>query len=205
MSAGDRPFVCGADNHLCIPGVLWVREGNTHMDIRSHVTRRVALGLTAAALLAAGGVGAADAVPNQAAPMTTCTSFGTALGGHGAAAGSQYVYLRFTNRGSTTCTLGGYPLAAFQSAQHIMYGWPAAETPGLGGAGAPSVTLAPGQAVRALLQLPDYGNFPAGYCLPVKMPVLRVVLAGHTHLFSWNHTECTTRYGRTMVGAVHSA
>ena len=81
------------------------------------------------------------------------------LGTKGAAAGSTYQQLVFTNKGMDDCTLFGYPGAALTSGESAMdqigaaAGRDMTSTP-------ETVTLMPGQSADSTLRITDAGNYP---------------------------------------------
>jgi Protein of unknown function (DUF4232) len=113
-------------------------------------------------------------------PLTRCRTneLSLRLGSAGAAAGSSYRPIVFTNAGSDGCTLLGYPGISFVA-------------PGTGkqiGAAATRnpehptviVTLAPGATASALVQIVDYHNYPPADCHPTSISGLRVYPPGDT-------------------------
>jgi hypothetical protein len=94
----------------------------------------------------------------------------------GAAAGSSYVPLEFTNASGRSCTLAGYPAVAFASGTG---------GPQIGAAATAeasthpaALVLAPGGVAHAWLQMVDVGNYPARTCKPVTASGLRVGFSG---------------------------
>jgi hypothetical protein len=94
----------------------------------------------------------------------------------GAAAGSSYVPLEFTNASGRSCTLAGYPAVAFASGTG---------GPQIGAAATAetsthpaTLVLAPGGVAHAWLQIVDVGNYPASTCKPVTASGLRVGFSG---------------------------
>ncbi|HEY2578486.1 MAG TPA: DUF4232 domain-containing protein [Streptosporangiaceae bacterium] len=90
----------------------------------------------------------------------------------GAAAGTDYVALDFTNVSAHSCVLFGFPGVSWVSGQ------PGSQ---LGNAASRvtsdssvNVTLAPGAVAHAWLGIADAGNFPAATCKPVTAHWLRV-------------------------------
>src|SRR3954469_678188 len=152
----------------------------------------VALGLVAAATAACGG-GAAQLATKQAAPKAPTGNVATAgspsapgrcitgnlsvhLGAAGGAAGSTYEPLVFTNKGSATCTLNGYPGVSFVApSSGKQVGAPASRNPQHPAA---LVTLAPGATASALLQIANGANYPASTCQPTDVSGLRVYPPG---------------------------
>jgi len=114
--------------------------------------------------------------PTSSAGVAGCTTSGlkvkvdTSQGG--AAAGSTYVPINFTNTTSSTCTLFGYPGVSFVTS-----------VPGsqLGRAAkrnrtdpATTVTLAPGAVAHATLQVAQAENYDPAECQPVTAHWLRI-------------------------------
>ncbi len=93
-------------------------------------------------------------------------------GSGGAAAGSTYYPLNFTNTSGSSCTLDGYPGVSFvTSPSGTQIGRPATRNPAVHPA---SVTLAPGATAHATLQVVDAQNYSASACNPVTAHWLRV-------------------------------
>ena len=90
----------------------------------------------------------------------------------GAAAGSTYVPINFTNTTSSTCTMFGYPGVSFvSSVPGSQLGRPAKRNPAVQ---ATTVTLAPGAVAHATLQVAEAGNYDPSLCKPVTAHWLRV-------------------------------
>lgn len=90
----------------------------------------------------------------------------------GAAAGSTYVPIDFTNTTSSTCTLFGYPGVSFvTSVSGSELGRPAKRNPT---DPATTVTLAPGAVAHATLQVAQAENYDPSECKPVTAHWLRV-------------------------------
>jgi Protein of unknown function (DUF4232) len=116
---------------------------------------------------------------DQALP--SCLSSGLRLtrGTTGAAAGSTYIQIEFTNTSSVTCTLAGYPGVALTKTQD-----PGSQV----GASASKattrpatlVTLAPGATAVAQVQLVDVLNYPTAKCVPASANYLQVYPPGQT-------------------------
>jgi hypothetical protein len=94
------------------------------------------------------------------------------LGASSGAAGSSYLPIVFTNTGAAACTLYGYPGVSLAA------GNPPAQ---IGAAAARNanqapklVTLAPGGAANATLQVTVAGNYPAATCSPTPASTLVV-------------------------------
>jgi uncharacterized protein DUF4232 len=90
----------------------------------------------------------------------------------GAAAGSTYVPIDFTNTSGSACTLDGYPGVSFvRGPSGGQLGNPATRNP----AAAPAmVTLAPGAVAHAMLQVAEAGNFSQSACTPVTAHWLKI-------------------------------
>jgi len=106
----------------------------------------------------------------------------TIAAGNGAA-GSIYYPLEFTNTGSASCTMYGYPGVAFvtkaggTAAGGAVLGEPAFRN----AAFAPKlVTLAPGATAHASLQVQAAQNYPVATCKPVTGHWLQVYPPGST-------------------------
>ena len=91
-------------------------------------------------------------------------------GAAGAAAGSMYLKIDFTNTSGRTCTLDGYPGVALTTSTR----------PGtqVGAAATRSdskpkavISLAPGETADATLQITQVLNYPAAACEPRQQPV----------------------------------
>jgi hypothetical protein len=89
----------------------------------------------------------------------------------GAAAGTSYYDLHFTNLG-TTCTLLGFPGVSAVSLAGNQIGVPARRNGT--SATATLLTLAPGATVTSLVGIADAGNFPATTCHPTTAAGIRV-------------------------------
>ena len=89
----------------------------------------------------------------------------------GAAAGSVYVPIDFTNTTGSTCTLFGYPGVSFvTSPSGSQLGRAATRIPPT----ATLVTLAPGGVAHAVLKVAHTENYSASTCVPVTAHWLRV-------------------------------
>ncbi|HEY6277717.1 MAG TPA: DUF4232 domain-containing protein [Streptosporangiaceae bacterium] len=88
------------------------------------------------------------------------------------AAGSIYYPLDLTNVSGTACTLAGYPGVAFVSGPAgALMGRAASRNPVQSAA---AITLMPGQAAHAMLQVAEAGNFVPAQCVPVTAHWLQV-------------------------------
>ncbi|HEY3732840.1 MAG TPA: DUF4232 domain-containing protein [Streptosporangiaceae bacterium] len=97
-------------------------------------------------------------------PVATCATkdLGIKIGASEGTAGSVYTTLDFTNLGTVTCTMFGYPGVSFGAGRPVkQVGLAAAENK------SPPrvlVMLHPGQVANALLRVVDAGNFSASAC-----------------------------------------
>lgn len=95
-----------------------------------------------------------------AAQPCPASQLDVSLSSGGAAAGSSYTRLVFTNTGASQCTLTGFPgVSLVQHQGGAPIGAPADR---LGPSR--SVTLAPGASARSALQIVDAQNFPTDRC-----------------------------------------
>jgi Domain of unknown function (DUF4232) len=131
--------------------------------------------------------------------ITTCRSsqLTASLGPANGTAGTVYYPLIFTNHGSTTCTLYGYPGVSFVTgAAGRQVGAPAQRVPG------PSsmVTLVPGHTATATLGIVDASNFGPG-CQLTTVQGLRVYPPGQTAALFVSHTDqgCANPADKTLT------
>jgi Protein of unknown function (DUF4232) len=111
------------------------------------------------------------------APCTT-NHLSVKLGPQGGAAGSTYASIVFTNNGTATCTLRGYPGVSYLGTQGTQrVGAPASRNTLHTVA---TVTLAAGASSAALLQRVNPANYDATACKPVAVSALRVYPPGAT-------------------------
>jgi hypothetical protein len=92
------------------------------------------------------------------------------LGEGGAAAGSIYYPIEFTNVSAHICRLFGFPGVSAYSDGHQV-GSPAQRSHSVPER---SVTLAPGSTAHTTLQIVDVSNFPAASCKPLTAAELKV-------------------------------
>jgi hypothetical protein len=112
-------------------------------------------------------------------------------GGNGAGAGSIYPAIEFTNAGSTTCVLAGFPGVSFVAGGDGHQVGAAATRSGDAGAAVP---LRPGAVASALVKQANTANFDAADCQPITVRGFRVYAPGDTSAmflqFSQQQTEC---------------
>jgi hypothetical protein len=141
-----------------------------------------------------------------ASPKPTKTSHASAcgagqlalsLGPSQGAAGSFYMPLILTNKGSTPCTMFGYPGVSYISASGASVGPPASRIPGHEA----TVTLSPGSAGSTLLHQPNPLVFQPSDCHKKKASGIRVFPPGQTLsvTVATSTAVCTTTMGRSGV------
>jgi len=121
-----------------------------------------------------------QATPNandQGVPSCQASGLRLTRGVTGAAAGSTYIQIEFTNASGITCTLYGYPGVALTTTR----------TPGsqVGAAASRAatkpedlVTLTPGETADAQVQIVDVLNYPTANCEPASASYLQVYPPG---------------------------
>lgn len=133
--------------------------------------------VTVTAMPSTSGQPATSASPTQsitpAGPAACATrDLRVKLGLSQGAAGSTYTNIDFTNIGTTTCTLYGYPGVSLAGGSPVAQIGQAADedqaTPRR------LVTLAPGDVANALLRIVNALNFPATRCHPVQSTYLQI-------------------------------
>lgn len=136
----------------------------------------------------------------SAATVAACTTSQLLLstGRGGAATGTFYLPLVFTNTSNTTCSLRGYPGASFVDANGQQLGASAQRSEG---EPVRRVVLASGGKAHALLGIPESANFSQSDCRPRKASGVRAYspdqtqsLVAHVKL-----TICTTKNGRASI------
>lgn len=109
----------------------------------------------------------------------TCTpaDIHTGTGMAQGAAGSVFMMITFTNAGSHSCKLAGYPGVALTTKQNesSQVGSPATHA---SGTVADTVTIAPGKAATAVLRIVDAANFPQAQGHTVKTSYIEVFTPG---------------------------
>jgi hypothetical protein len=127
-------------------------------------TTPTALSPPARASASTGAAAAGCASPGLTAKVDTAQG--------GAAAGSTYVPIDFTNTSGSSCTLYGYPGVSFVTRPAgSQLGQAARRNPG---ATATMVTLAPGAMAHATLQVAAAGNYSPHACTPVTAHWLKI-------------------------------
>jgi len=88
------------------------------------------------------------------------------------AAGSVYQNIDFTNVGSTTCSLYGYPGVSLGTGMPFNQTGAAATRSTT--ASPTVITLSPGQTANALLRVTQALNYPQAKCAPTKTTYLQI-------------------------------
>jgi Protein of unknown function (DUF4232) len=145
--------------------------------------RIVPVALAVAALAGCGGGGkstttrATKAAGSSVEMTQSCPTSGLevwlGVGAGGAAAGSTYYPLEFTNTSNRRCRLSGFPGVSAVAGHQL--GSPAERN---GARPTYKVTLLPGATAHTVVQIVDVGNFPSSKCKPAEAGVLRVYPPG---------------------------
>lgn len=141
---------------------------------------------------------------DTATSRCTVSHLSLRLGRAGGAAGSTYQPIVFTNTGTASCTLSGYPGVSYVAPRSgAQVGAAATRDTGV----APhTVTLAPGGHAASLLQLVDYINYPASSCAAKPVSGLRVYPPGSKSAayiaFAHNRKACSSHVQQLTVRAV---
>jgi hypothetical protein len=141
------------------------------MKARFLIAPSVAAALLATAVIAAPAASAAP-LAKPCAPANLVVWAGPQVGG-GTAGGFGYE-IKFTNLGSATCTLAGFPGVRAVDLIGTRIGAAATHGPGK----VKQVVLAPDGSAMATLQVADALNFPKAKCAPKMAAGLRVALPG---------------------------
>jgi hypothetical protein len=135
---------------------------------------------TAAATTAASTSAPAPATATGVGKCLASQLTATLGAGSGSGAGHAYPVLVLTNSGSTTCTVKGYPGVSFVgNGTGTQLG--AAANREAAGIPVITVTLAPGAAAHAQLNITMAGNYGAATCKPKTADGLRVYPPDETH------------------------
>jgi hypothetical protein len=110
-------------------------------------------------------------------PRCTSAELTVTVGPPEGAAGSVYRPLVFTNSGSRTCELTGFPGVSYVAGDDGHQVGPAAAESGARGG---QVAMAPGKSSAAQLQLVQVANFDPAVCRPTSVRGLRVYPPGET-------------------------
>lgn len=111
------------------------------------------------------------ATPAAASNECKVADLSLRLGGGDAAAGTSYRAVVFTNKGSRTCTIQGFPGVSYVAGDDGHQVGPAAYRTGEKGA---VVTLKPGDSAYADVGFVQVGNFDPAVCKPTEVRGLRI-------------------------------
>jgi hypothetical protein len=114
-----------------------------------------------------------DGTPKPASDPGQCkvADLELSLGGGEGAAGTVYKELRFTNKGSRTCVIQGFPGVSYVTGEDGQQVGPAASREGAKG---PAISLKPGMTVFAPLGFREVRNYDPAVCQPTPVRGLRV-------------------------------
>ncbi len=119
-------------------------------------------------------------------------------------AGGVYQVIDFTNTSGSTCTLLGYPGVSLVSGpSNTQIGLAAKRSTATP---VKRITLAPGAAANALLQIVDALNYPSASCGPTQATALRVYPPNQTAPVFLPNTSngCAKPVQTLYIGAVQS-
>jgi len=133
--------------------------------------------------------GQTSTAPAGTAACTT-SNLRISLGNGGAAAGTDFTIIDFTNGGSTSCTLYGFPGVSLTNSSGAQIGAAATRNPSTP---ASTVTLAPGGKANAQLGVGNALNYPTADCKPASSAHLKVFPPGQTQSIevAFSTTGCT--------------
>ena len=104
-------------------------------------------------------------------PSCSTSNLRITLGAGGAAAGTDFTVLDFTNVGTSSCTLYGFPGVSLINSSGGQIGAAATRNPANASA---LVTLAPGAKANSTLGVANAENYPTSACKPTTAAQLRV-------------------------------
>lgn len=105
------------------------------------------------------------------APSCSTSSLHITLANGGAAAGTDFTVLEFTNGGSSACTIYGFPGVSLTNSAGAQIGAAATRNPSRAST---LITLAPGAKASATLGVANAENYPATACKPTTAAKLKV-------------------------------
>lgn len=165
---------------------------------------------TAAPLPTAGGPNSSAAVNPDAAsaggpPGCATRDLGAAVGTTQGAAGSVYQVIDFTNIGTSSCSLYGFPGVALVGGSPLAQIGAAAtrSTP----PGPSLVTLAPGDTANVVLRITQAENYPTSTCHPVATTFLQIYPPNQTTpiYLAYKSTGCSaTKVKLLSVGVAQA-
>ena len=104
-------------------------------------------------------------------PSCSTSNLRITLGAGGAAAGTDFTVLDFTNSGTSACTIYGFPGVSLTNSSGAQIGAAATRNPSK-----PStlIMLAPGAKANATLGVANAENYPASACKPTAAAKLKI-------------------------------
>jgi hypothetical protein len=140
----------------------------------------------------------------RSAPTCRTSQLSLRLGNGGAAAGTAYQSIVFTNHGTSTCALRGYPGVAFVApATGRQVGSAASRNPQQP---VMTILIVSKSSASALLGTSDYRNLPSRKCLSHPVSGLRIYppenTAGAYVPFQTPSAACSSQVGQLNVAAV---
>lgn len=144
-------------------------------------------------------------IPSPAGSAPTCrtSQLSVRMGNGGAAAGTAYQPIVFTNHGTSSCALRGYPGVALVATAGRQVGSAASRNPQQA---VMTILVAPASSASALLGIARYQNFPPKQCLSRPVSGLRIYPPGNTAAayvpFKSASAACSTQVGQLNVAAV---
>lgn len=149
------------------------------------------------------GAGGTDGTP----PVTACTTAelaGSIVAGSGGAAGSTYVDLALTNKGTSACALQGWPGVSFVGSGNGTQIGAAAKFDR--SSAHPTITVVAGGNAKAVVQIVQAGNYNSATCSPVTADGFRVYPPGQKASLYIAHSAPACRAKNVdllTVGAFH--
>jgi len=142
--------------------------------------------------------------PPGSAPTCQTSQVSVRLGKSGAAAGTAYQPIVFTNHGSSTCALRGYPGVAFVAPDTgRQVGSAARHDPQHP---VTTILIAPASSASALFGIATYQNYPPKQCLSHPVSGLRIYPPGNTAAvyvpFTTASAACSTQVEQLNVAAL---
>jgi hypothetical protein len=118
-------------------------------------------------------------------PSCLTSNLRITLGDGGAAAGTDFTVLDFTNSGGASCTLYGFPGVSLINSSGAQIGAAATRNPAKAST---LITLAPGAEASATLGVANAENYPATACRPTSAAQLKVFPPNQTRAIELRFT-----------------
>ncbi|WP_253258472.1 DUF4232 domain-containing protein [Pseudonocardia sp. N23] len=179
MRIGAVVAACAAAAVLagCSGGTDEVNGGTPAATTTPATTPAATAGTTPAADSGAGTGSRTNGGGGSGVPRCTSAELTLTLGQGDAGAGSVHRPLVFTNKGTRTCELTGFPGVSYVAGADGHQVGPAAV---MSGAHGPEISMAPGRSSQAQVQFVQVANFDAAVCQPTPVRGLRVYPPGET-------------------------